>query len=56
MACYPPEADFIIRQPENPEQEVKTADEFRRIRARYERARPQMPGRGWTRLTERGQS
>ena len=56
MACYPPEADFIIRQPENPEQEVKTADEFRRIRARYERARPQMSGRGWTRLTDRGQS
>ena len=50
MACYPPEADFVIRDPAHPEREVGTAAEFRHIRDRYEYARPHSPGRGWTRL------
>ena len=47
MACYPPEADFVIRDPTAPEREVATAAQFHRARARYEQAKPFAPGRGW---------
>ena len=53
MACYPPEADFVIRDPAHPEREVRSAEAFHRIRSRYETARPLMRGRGWTPLSER---
>ena len=53
MACYPPEADFVIRDRSNPAREVRSADHFRQIRARYENNRPAMPGRGWTPLRNR---
>lgn len=53
MACYPPEADFVIRDTVEPQREVRTAGEFRRVRERYENARPYSPGRGWTPLNER---
>ena len=50
MACYPPEADFVIRDSNNPAGEVRSAEHFRQIRDRYENNRPAMPGRGWTPL------
>jgi phytanoyl-CoA hydroxylase len=53
MACFPPEADFVIRSPSNPAREVRTAAQFHALRERYELAQPFMPGRGWTRLAER---
>ena len=53
MACYPPEADFVIRDPQAPEREVTTADAFRHVRARYEQVRPHSPGRGWVPLRQR---
>ncbi len=53
MACYPPEADFIIKSPTSPEREVTEIDVFQAIRSRYEENRPPNPGRGWTPLDER---
>ncbi len=53
MACYPPEADFVIRNPRDPAREVRSAEHFRQVRARYEDNRPPMPGRGWTPLHHR---
>jgi len=53
MACYPPEADFVIRDSQNPEREVKDIETFQHIRQRYELIRPVKPGRGWTPLAER---
>ncbi len=56
MACYPPEADFVLRDPEHPKREVHSAEEFRRIRDRYDRTRAHHPGRGWIRLSERNKA
>ncbi|MCZ6675969.1 MAG: phytanoyl-CoA dioxygenase family protein, partial [Candidatus Poribacteria bacterium] len=56
MACYPPEADFIIRDPDQPEREVRSAEEFHRIRERYQQGAAHHPGRGWTRHSERNPS
>lgn len=53
MACYPSEADFVIRDVEQPEREVRTPEAFKTLRDRYENARPFNPGRGWTPLAER---
>ena len=53
MACYPPEADFVIRDRKDPAREIQSADQFRQVRERYETARPNTPGRGWTPLQER---
>ena len=53
MACYPPEADFVIRDQTDPAREIHSADQFRQLRERYETTRPSTPGRGWTPLQER---
>jgi len=53
MACDPPEADFVIRDRNDPAREVHSADQFRQLRQRYEETRPTIPGRGWTPLQER---
>ena len=53
MACYPPEADFVIRDRKDPAREIQSADQFRQVRERYETTRPNTPGRGWTPLQER---
>lgn len=53
MACYPPEADFVIRDQTDPAREIQSADQFRQVRERYETTRPSTPGRGWTPLQER---
>jgi len=55
MACYPPEADFVIRDAEHPQREVRTAEEFQALRRRYEEAKPFFPGRGWTAMSEKGE-
>ena len=47
MACYPPEADFVVKSDENPESVVSSWEEFDAIRSRYEDVRPSFPGRGW---------
>ena len=53
MACYPPEADFVIKDTAHPENQVNSADEFHELRERYEKARPFSPGRGWTSMREK---
>ena len=35
MACYPPEADFLVRSPLRPESVVKDAAEFHRLRREH---------------------
>ena len=47
IACYPPEADFVVQSAREPESVVRSAAEFNRIRRRYERSRPPGPERGW---------
>ena len=47
IACYPPEADFVVQSHREPESVVRSAAEFNRIRQRYERTRPPGPQRGW---------
>ena len=47
MACYPPEADFVIRSQANPER-VADWPQFERRRRAYNEARNvRGPGRGW---------
>ena len=53
MACYPPEADFVIRDQNDPAREIHSAHQFRRVRQRYETTRPNTTGRGWTPLQVR---
>ena len=53
MACYPPEADFVISDPSAPEREVVTGERFEQIRARYDDADVYTPGRGWVSMTTR---
>lgn len=53
MACYPPEADFVLQDPAHPEREIRTAEAFHAVRERYEQAHPAFPGRGWTRYADR---
>jgi hypothetical protein len=51
MACHPPEADFIVRCPSQPEREIRTPEAFHVLRERYERAGNIVyPSRGWTPL------
>ncbi len=52
MACYPPEADFVIQDTCDPSREIRTAPQFKQLRERYDRHRPDSPGRGWTPLKE----
>ena len=53
MACYPPEADFVIRDDRRPEREVVDPRQFQALREKYDRTRAFSPGRGWTPLAER---
>ncbi|MCC6730926.1 MAG: phytanoyl-CoA dioxygenase family protein [Chthonomonadales bacterium] len=46
MACYPPEADFVVRSRALPDS-VTTFEEFAARRALYERAAIPGPRRGW---------
>jgi phytanoyl-CoA hydroxylase len=54
MACYPPEADFVLRDTQHPEREVHSPKQFHRIREAYVEHRTHMPGRGWKPMPERG--
>ena len=54
MACHPPEADFVIRDPDDPTREVHDASVFHEMRERFFAGRAYNPGRGWTPLHERG--
>lgn len=47
MACAPTEADFVVRDPDNPEHEVRDGARFAAVRYRYARQHVN-PGRGWT--------
>jgi len=53
MACYPPEADFVLRSKQHPERVVRTPEAFAAIRRSFEEQHPTMPGRGWTPVAER---
>lgn len=55
IACYPPEADFVVRSARNPDSEVRSAAAFNRLRQSYERRRPPGPQRGWTHYDRRPQ-
>jgi len=52
MACLPTEADFLIRDPQHPEKEVRDGKTFTKIRMRYANQNIH-PGRGWTPLSDR---
>ncbi|HCR19593.1 MAG TPA: hypothetical protein DIU35_19120 [Candidatus Latescibacteria bacterium] len=45
IACYPPEADFVVRNPKDPSSEVKNWEAFNEIRQAYEAIRPLGPSR-----------
>ena len=47
IACYPPEADFVVRSGKHPERVVADWETFHSIRQRFERNRPPGPKRGW---------
>ena len=53
IACYPPEADFVVQRPSAPERTVRDPARFDQIRQRYEHTRPQGPQRGWGDYAER---
>ncbi len=53
IACYPPEADFVVQSAQAPESVVRSAAAFNRIRQRYEQVRPPGPQRGWTPYDQR---
>jgi phytanoyl-CoA hydroxylase len=53
IACYPPEADFVVQSACAPERVVATPAAFDQIRQRYEDTRPQSPQRGWGNYEER---
>ena len=52
IACYPPEADFVLQSLERPESVVTEWEEFSKIRQRYETLRPRGPDRGWTSMRD----
>lgn len=52
MACYPPEADFVIRDTQHPEREIRSPDAFNQLRERFNSAKVYSPGRGWKALQE----
>jgi hypothetical protein len=48
MACYPPEADFVIRSAAHPERVISDWRQFEALRRAYEEARNlPSPKRGW---------
>ena len=47
MACYPPEADFVIKSPKNLDSEISSWEKFHEIRQSYQDLRPEFQGRGW---------
>ena len=47
MACYPPEADFVIKSPENPDAEISSWERFHEIRDSYQNHRPTFQLREW---------
>jgi phytanoyl-CoA hydroxylase len=47
IACYPPEADFVLQSPAQPERVVDSWQVFHEIRQRFENDRPPGPQRGW---------
>ena len=47
IACYPPEADFVLQSPAHPEKVVDTWHTFHEIRQRFEEERLPGPQRGW---------
>lgn len=47
MACYPPEADFVIQSPKNLDSEISSWEQFHQIRQSYDDQRPSFSGREW---------
>lgn len=54
LACYPPEADFILRDMQHPEREICSPEEFNRLRERFNTVKVNSPGRGWKAMEEAG--
>lgn len=55
IACYPPEADFVLQSPAHPEKVVGSWHTFHEIRQRFENERPPGPQRGWVAADEAAQ-
>ena len=53
IACYPPEADFVVQSRKDSQSACRTAAEFDQIRQRFETLRPPGPNRGWIPFDER---
>ena len=48
LACYPPEADFVIRSAAHPERVISDWRQFEALRRAYDEARHlPYPKRGW---------
>ncbi|MEE2658751.1 MAG: phytanoyl-CoA dioxygenase family protein [Candidatus Latescibacterota bacterium] len=47
IACYAPEADFVVQSEEHPESVVSGWGKFNELRQRFETDRPTGPQRGW---------
>ncbi len=52
IACYPPEADFVVQSRKEPEKVTSTPHAFDKLRQSYENERPQGPTRGWADYSE----
>tara|TARA_B100001250_G_scaffold72547_2_gene59061 strand:- start:9195 stop:10163 length:969 start_codon:yes stop_codon:yes gene_type:complete len=52
IACYPPEADFVVQSRKEPEKVTTTPHAFDKLRQSYENERPQGPTRGWADYSE----
>ncbi len=50
IACYPPEADFVVRSSAHPERETRTAADFAALRNRYREANHIPYPNRWTAL------
>lgn len=50
LACYPPEADFVIRDTQQPEREIRSPEAFNALRQRFNSTKVYSPGRGWKAL------
>lgn len=52
MACYPPEADFVVRSAAHPERAIAEWQQFEALRRAYDEARHLPSPRRWGPLTE----
>jgi len=54
MACYPPEADFVVRDPVHPEREIRDHREFDELRQRFFQTKAEWTRGRWRPVAEGG--